>query len=158
MPPYYDDFIGPTTVNDDKLIQEAKKEADKYIQRIMNITLSPAKQWINHNHNGIIVWADFPQAILLSKGIPFLTQNNAEYKYTKVYISGITDAANLQPGYSYMNSIIQQKIDLAISDATNEGSLAVNVNFDLDAYNSISGFTSNQKKCLQIVVEFNYSK
>ena len=83
MPPYYDDFIGSTTLEEDKLIQEAKKEADKYIQRIMNITLSPAKQWINHNHNGIIVWADFPQAILLSKGIPFLTQNNA---YTHVYI------------------------------------------------------------------------
>ena len=157
MPPYYDDFIGSTTLEEDKLIQEAKKEADKYIQRIMNITLSPAKQAINPNC-GINVWAEFPQAILLSKGIPFLTQNNSQYKYTKVDAAGITDAANIQAGYPYMDSIIQQKIDLAISDATNLGELVVNVNFDLDAYNSISGFTTNQKKTLQVVVEFNYSK
>ena len=157
MPPYYDDFIGSTTLEEDKLIQQAKKEADKYIQRIMNITLSPAKQAINPNC-GINVWAEFPQAILLSKGISFLTQNNAEYKYTKVHTAGITDAENIQPGYPYMDSIIQQKIDLAISDATNLGELAVNVKIDLDDYNVIAGFTSDKKKCLQMVVEFNYSK
>ena len=152
-----DDLLISTTLENDKLIQQARKEADKYIQRIMPITLSPPRHWITPD-NGIGVWADFSQVLLKNKGISFLTQNNAEYKYTNVCSAGITDATNLQPGYPYMTSIIQQKIDLAISDATNEGGLAVNVNIDFDDYNSISGFTSYQKKTLQVVVEFNYSK